>query len=85
MDMVIVKGDFNDRYGSNATWIAFSIQDTVINAIIEVIDWRIIATFSPAVNHPYHLPPFLTGTVILFHPRKGEGWNSSKWTSLTIL
>ena len=27
---------------------------------------------SQAVNHPDHLPPFLTGAVILFRPRKGE-------------
>ena len=36
MDMVIVKGDFNDRYGNNAIVLAFRIQDTVINIIIEV-------------------------------------------------
>ena len=38
MDMVIVKGDFNDRYANNATWIDFSIQDTVMHTIIEVSD-----------------------------------------------
>ena len=38
MDMVIFKGDINDRYGNNAACIVFSIQDTVFNAIIEVID-----------------------------------------------
>ena len=37
MYMVIVKGDFNDRYGNNATYIAFNIQDTFITAIIGVI------------------------------------------------
>ena len=42
--MVILKGYFNDRYVSNATCIAFSFQDTVINATIEGIDWSIIAT-----------------------------------------
>ena len=36
--MVIVKGDFNDRYGNNAICVAFVIQDTVINTIIEVSD-----------------------------------------------
>ena len=43
--MVIIKGAFNDRYGNNDTCIAFSIQDIIINAIIEVIDWIIIETF----------------------------------------
>ena len=38
MDMVIFKGDFNYRYGNNAAGIVFIIQDTVFNAIIEVID-----------------------------------------------
>ena len=36
MDMVIIKGSFNDRYVNNATCIAFIIQDILINAIIEV-------------------------------------------------
>ena len=45
MDMVIVKGALNDRYGNNSTCIAFNIQDTVINDIIELIDWIILATF----------------------------------------
>ena len=38
MDMVIVKGGFNARYGNNSTCISLRIHDTVINAIIEVID-----------------------------------------------
>ena len=38
MDIVIIKGAFNARYGNNATCIAFSIQDTVINVIIEGSD-----------------------------------------------
>ena len=38
MDMVIVKGDFNSSCGNNAPCIAFRIQDTVINVIVEVID-----------------------------------------------
>ena len=47
--MVIVKSAFNARYGNgnNVTCIAFSIRDTVINAIIEVIDWSIIVTCFP--------------------------------------
>ena len=36
MDMVIFKGDLNATYGNNATCISFSIQDTFINAIMEV-------------------------------------------------
>ena len=44
MDMVIVKGAFNARYENNATCIAFSIQDTVITAIIEVSGWSILVT-----------------------------------------
>ena len=44
MDMVINKGAFNVRYYNNATWIAFSINETVINAIIEVSAWSILAT-----------------------------------------
>ena len=31
MDIVIVKGAFNETYSNNATCIAFSIQDAVIN------------------------------------------------------
>ena len=38
MDIVILKGDLNDSYGNNATYIAFGIQDTVINSIIEGSD-----------------------------------------------
>ena len=38
MDLVVVKGDFNDRYGNNAKIIYFRIEDTVINSIIEGID-----------------------------------------------
>ena len=34
MYMVIVIGDFNDKYGNNTTCIVFSLQDTVITAII---------------------------------------------------
>ena len=45
MDVVIIKGDFNARYGNTTTCISFSIQDTVINAIIEVSAWSIIVTF----------------------------------------
>ena len=44
MDMVIIKGSFNDRYVNNATYIAFIIQDILINAIIEVSAWRILET-----------------------------------------
>ena len=40
---------------------------------------------SSAVNHPYNLLPFFTGTVILFLPRKVEGWNSSNWNCLIVL
>ena len=36
MDIVIVKCDFNYRYGINDICIAFSIPDTVLN--IEEID-----------------------------------------------
>ena len=46
MDMVIFKGAFIYTYRNNSTHIVFSIQDTVINVIIDLIDWRIIATFS---------------------------------------
>ena len=66
MDLVIFKGDFNYRCGTNATCIAFTIQYTVINAIVEVSYWSIIETLYSSVNHPDHLLPFLTGTVILF-------------------
>ena len=45
MDMVILKGDFNSRYVNNTTCFPFSIQYTVINAIIEVIDWSILENF----------------------------------------
>ena len=38
MGIVIFKGAFNTRYGNNATYIAFRIQDTVIKNIIEVSD-----------------------------------------------
>ena len=44
MDMVIVRGDFNSRYGNNAKYVAFSIQYTVINATIEVSDLSILVT-----------------------------------------
>ena len=44
MDIFIVKGALNDRYGNNPTCINFIIWDTVINAITEVSDWRIRAT-----------------------------------------
>ena len=42
--MVIIKGALNARYGNNPIWNSFIIQDTVINAIIEVSYWSIIAT-----------------------------------------
>ena len=42
--MVIVKSVLNARYGNNATGTAFIIQDNVINAIIEVSGWMILAT-----------------------------------------
>ena len=45
MDMVIVKFALDNRYENNATCIFFSIQDTVINAIIEVSNLIILATF----------------------------------------
>ena len=38
MYIVIVKGDLNARYINNAKRIDFSIQDTVKNSIIVVID-----------------------------------------------
>ena len=44
MDVVILKGALNVSYGNTTTCIAFSIQITVINAIIEVSGWMIIAT-----------------------------------------
>ena len=44
MDLVIVNGNFNDRYDNNATCIKFIIQDTVINDIIEGIYRRVCAT-----------------------------------------
>ena len=44
MDIFIVKGAFNDMYGNNFTCIAFRIQDTVINSIIEGSDLSILAT-----------------------------------------
>ena len=34
MDVVIFKGDLNYSYDNNSTFIAFCIQDIVINAII---------------------------------------------------
>ena len=43
--MFTVKGDLNARYDNNATYISFSIQDSVIAATIEVIGWIILATF----------------------------------------
>ena len=43
--LIIVKVDFNDRYGNNSTGIDFIIQDTVINYIIEGSDWSICANF----------------------------------------
>ena len=58
MDVVILKRSFNDKYGNNATWIAFSIQDIVIHAIIEVSNWEILLNCFLSGNHPYHLPPF---------------------------
>ena len=42
----------------------------VIEAFLQLV--------SPEFSHPYHLLPFLIGTVILFITRKGEGWNSPK-------
>ena len=49
MDTVITKVDFNatGRYRNNATCIDFSIQDNVINTIIEVSDWSILETYFP--------------------------------------
>ena len=44
MDIVIVKGDLDDRYENNSTSLTFNIQDTVINAIIEGSDQRILTT-----------------------------------------
>ena len=35
IDLVILKGAFNERYEKNATCIDFIIQDTVMNATIE--------------------------------------------------
>ena len=45
MDLVIVKGAFNDSYGNNSTCIDFKIQDSFINDIIERSDWSICETF----------------------------------------
>ena len=36
MDIAIFKGTFNENYGNNSTYIAFSIQATVID--IQEID-----------------------------------------------
>ena len=44
MDLVIVKGDFNDRYDNNATWVGLIIQDTIINDVIEGRDWSLCET-----------------------------------------
>ena len=44
MDIVILKCDFNDRYGNNSKCIEFSIQDNFINTIIEEKNWIIRAT-----------------------------------------
>ena len=46
MDMVIVKGDFNAMHVNNPTWIDFSIHDNIINSIIEVSFWSILAIVS---------------------------------------
>ena len=44
MYLVIVRGAFNASYGNNTMCIYLSIQDNVINAIIEVSDWSITET-----------------------------------------
>ena len=45
IDLVIFKGAVNDSYGNNSTCVNFGIQDTVINAIIEVMYWSISVTY----------------------------------------
>ena len=44
MDMVIIEVSSNDRYGNNSACLDISIQDTVINTMIEVSDLSILAT-----------------------------------------
>ena len=44
MGIVIVKGDFKDKYGNNAIWIDFSTLDNIINALIEGSYCSICAT-----------------------------------------
>ena len=48
MDIVVVTGALNDSYGNNATWIDFGMMYTVINTIISVSYWIILATCFPS-------------------------------------
>ena len=75
MYMFIFKGAFNAKYGNNATSIDFSIQDTVIASIIEVSGWRTLVIFLLSGQPPISSNTLLTGTLIIFITRKGEGWN----------
>ena len=73
MDMVIIKGDFNYSYGNDATWISFGMLYTVKNAIIEVSDWSILATFLLI-----SLPPISSATIFnrysyVIYSKKGIG------------
>ena len=59
LDLFIVNCAFNDSYENGATFIDFIIQDTVINSIIEGINWSICATFLLSIK-----PIILSATLL---------------------
>ena len=73
MDIVIVKGAFNDKYRNNATYIAFSIQDTVLT-LRKFIE-SFVQLVSSEANHPDHLPLFCIDKFLLSPSKKGRGFS----------
>ena len=82
MDIVIVKGAFNDKYRNNATYIAFSIQDTVLT-LRKFIE-SFVQLVSSEANHPDHLPLFCIDKFLLSPSKKVEGFHASKFHFLTV-
>ena len=73
VDLVIFNGAFNDRYENNSKCIYFSIKYTVINVIIEEIDWINVAacllSYKPFIS--YATPLNRYSDIIIFQEREG--------------
>ena len=81
MDMVIVKGAFDARYGSNTTCIDFSAHDISITSIIKESNWSILATFLLSRKTIISSATLLNRCSDMIYSKKGIG---SKFVQLAL-